>query len=327
MRRREFITLLGGAAAVWPIAAPAQQAVVPVIGFLHTGSLRAFAWLILPFRTGLKEQGYVEDYNVRIEYRWANGRYDQLPALAAELVNRRVDVLAAVGGSVSARAAKSATSTIPIVFEGGGDPVAEGLVPSLARPGGNITGVSLFTVELAAKRLELLHELVPKSALIAVLMNPTNSASVSQSREVERAALALKLPLRILRVSTEQEFGPAFESAVREGAGAMFVDTDALFSSRRETLALLALRHALPTMYGLREPVDAGGLMSYGASIADVFQHAGKYVGRVLKGEKPADLPVLQPTKFEMVINLKTAKAIGLTIPPTLLALADEVID
>jgi putative ABC transport system substrate-binding protein len=327
MRRREFITLLGGAAAAWPLAARAQQPAMPVVGYLHSGSLTGFAATVLWFRSGLKDQGYIEDYNVRIEYRWADGRYEKLPALAADLVSHRIAVLAAVGGSVSGLAAKGATSTVPVVFQGGGDPVKEGLVASLAQPGGNITGVSLFTNELAAKRLGLLHELVSTTSVIAVLTNPTNSNAEPQLREVRRAALVLKLSLHVLEVSSEQQFDAAFERAVRDGAGALLVNADPFFTAHREQLAGLSIRHALPTMYGLREHVEAGGLMSYAANLADVFHHVGDYVGQILKGAKPAELPVLQPTRFELVINLKTAKALGLTVPPELLTSADEVIE
>jgi len=328
MRRREFITLLGGAAAAWPIAARAQQQAMPVIGLLHPTSLEAFFDRLRGFRQGLKDIGYVEGENVTIEYRWAEGQYDRLPELAAELVRRRVAVIAATGGPPAAFAAKAATTTIPIVFLVGDDPVTLGLVASLARPGGNVTGINFFAVELAAKRLELLRELVPGVTRIAVLVNPA-SAEVTEStlRDVETAARAITPQMQIFNVTSSREIDAAFATLVRERVDTVFVSSGSFFADRRVQLVLLATRHAIPAIYPFRDFAEAGGLMSYGASLTDAYRQVGVYVGRILKGAKPADLPVAQSTKFELVINAQAARVLGLTIPPTLLARADEVIE
>jgi putative ABC transport system substrate-binding protein len=326
MRRREFITFLGGAVS-WPLAARAQQSAMPVIGFLHPGSASGNEDRVDAFRRGLAENGYVEGRNVTIEYRWADGQYDRLPALAADLVRRRVAVIAALGSSAPGRAAKAATATIPIVFQTGGDPVEEGLVASMNRPGGNITGASRMNVATDSKRLEILHDTVPNASVIACLVNPTSPRSASQVQQIQNSARSLGLKLQIVNASTEHELETAFATMAQVGAAALFAAADPTMHAMREEIARLAVRHALPMMSDAREWVAAGGLMSYDASIADSNRQAGVYVGRILKGEKPADLPVLQPTKFELVINLKTAKALGIEIPPKILALADEVIE
>jgi len=325
--RREFITLLGGAAA-WPIAARAQQPAMPVIGFLHPASPESYADQLRAFRQGLKEAGFVEGENVVIEYRWAEGQNDRLPALADELVRRRVAVIAAAGGPNSALAAKAATTTVPIVFVTGQDPVRLGLVTSLARPGGNLTGINFFTVELAAKRLELLRELLPGAMRIAVFVDPaTASTTESTLRDVEAAARVMRLQIQVLKVGTSREIEAAFTSFVGERPDAIFVGISAFFTARRVQLAQLAARHAVPAIYPDRLHAEVGGLISYGASLTDTYRQVGIYTGRILKGAKPADVPVVQSSKFELVINHPTARMLGLTVPPSLLARADEVIE
>jgi putative ABC transport system substrate-binding protein len=328
VRRREFISLLGGAAVAWPLAARAQQSAIPVIGLLDTGSVDSNSQFVRPFREGLGQVGYFEGQNVAIEYRWAEGQYDRLPDLAADLVQRKVTVIAIPSSTPAAVAAKKATTTIPIVFGVGGDPVSLGLVTSLGRPGGNATGINFLIAELAAKRLELLHELVPAASRVAVLANPTDQVrAASNIRDVEAAARAIGLQIQVFSASTTDEVDVAFTAILRERMHALFVIPDPFLGTRRVQLATLAARHALPTAYPLRHYVEVGGLMSYGTSLADAQRHVGIYTGRVLKGEKPADLPVTQPTKFELVINRSTAKALDLEVPPTLLARADEVIE
>jgi ABC-type uncharacterized transport system substrate-binding protein len=326
MRRRDFIILLAGAMGGWPSAARAQRKAMPVIGFLNGTSPGPAAAFMAAFRQGLSETGYVEGQNLAIEYRWAEGRYDRLPALATDLVGRRVDVIVATGGDHSALAAKSATSTIPIVFTGG-DPVAIGLVASLSRPGANLTGFSIITAELHPKLLELISELVPQAGVIALLVNPNNPNAERVQRDVQEAARAKRVQLRILKAGIESEMDAAFATLVDLKAGALLVGADAFFNSRREQLVALASRHAVPTIYEWREFPVAGGLISYGTSLAAVYRQIGIYVGRILKGAKPADLPVQRPTRFELVVNLSTAKELGLTVPPSILARADEVIE
>ena len=326
--RREFITLLGGTAVVWPLGARAQQPATPVIGFLDSRPPDGMTERVRAFRQGLKDTGIVEGENVIIEYRWAENQIDRLPALAADLVRRRVAVIAVPGGPASALAAKAATSALAIVFAVNEDPVRLGLVASLARPGGNATGINILTGELVAKRLELLRELVPGAARVAVLVNPTEATNVERTlRDVEPAAHAFGLQIQVLNASTGREIDAVFANFVRERPDALFVGTDALFMSRRVQLANLASRHAIPATYSTREIVEVGGLMSYGANFQDAWRQAGIYTGRILKGAKPADLPVVQATKFELVINHQTARTLGLTVPPSLLALADEVIE
>jgi putative ABC transport system substrate-binding protein len=327
MKRREFIRLLGGAAIGWPLAAGAQQSAMPVIGFLHNTSPDTNADRLRAFRQGLKDTGYVEGQNLAIEYRWAEGRNDRLPALAADLVRRQVAVIAATT-TPSAMAAKAATTTTPIIFYVAGDPVELGLVASLNRPGGNLSGMTTITLELGAKRLELLRELVPAATRVAVLVNPANAANAETIvRDVEVAARAMGLQIQIFNASTSSEINAAFATLVRERPDALFVGVDSFFTSRRVQLVNLASRHAVPTTFSAREFAEAGGLMSYGPSIADVWHHVGAYTGRILKGAKPADLPVVQATKFELVINLQTARLFGIEVPPILIARADEVIE
>jgi ABC-type uncharacterized transport system substrate-binding protein len=327
MMRRDFIAHLGGVAITWPLAACTQKPAMPVIGFLGSLSPGANNPQVLPgFQAGLAETGYIEGKNVVIEYRWAEGHYDRLPALAADLVSRHVAVLVGGGGTGTALAAKAATSTIPIVFVDQSDPVSSGLVAGLGRPGGNATGVTTFAVDLDAKRLELLHELVPKASLIALLLNPDRATAEPQARKAEEAARSFGLQLQVLSARTEQEIDAAFATFVQLRPGALLVGSDPFFDSRREQIIGLAARHAVPTIFELRNFVAAGGLMSYGPSLFDAVRQMGIYTGKILHGAKPADLPVLQPTKFELAINLKTAKALGLTIPQSLLRRADEVI-
>ena len=326
MRRRNFMTVLAGAAA-YPLLAGAQQKALPVVGFLNSTPPGPFAPQVAAFHQGLSGTGYVEGQNLTIEYRWAEGHEDRLPALAADLVDRKVDVIVAGGSINAAIAAKSATSTIPIVFPGISDPVAAGLVASLARPGGNVTGFDPFQFELMPKRLELLTELVPQAGVIALLVNPDDPRAEGLVRNLQEAARTKGVQLPILKVATEGEIDAAFASLVDLHAGALLVDPDPLFNNRREQLVALASHHAVPALYAWREHVLAGGLISYGASVAAGFRQAGIYAGRILNGANPADLPIEQPTKFELILNLKAAKALGLIIPPSLLTVADEVIE
>src|SRR3954451_22940249 len=325
MKRRQFITVLGSAMIAWPLALHAQQKAMPVIGFLGGASPGPFAPLVAAFRQGLTEAGYIDGQNLAIEFRWAEGQYDDLPALAADLISRKVDLIAAQS-TPSALAAKTATSTIPIVFTSG-DPVGFGLVDSLARPAGNVTGVSFISTDLMAKRFELLSELVPQAGMIALLVNPSSSGTERMVRDVQQAAGALVVQLLVLNASTEGEIDAAFATLRQRQAGGLLVGADPFLSRRREQLVGLALRHAVPAIYEWREFAESGGLISYGTSLASVYPKAGIYAGKILKGAKPADLPVQQPTKFELVINLKTAKALDLIVPQSLLARADEVIE
>jgi putative tryptophan/tyrosine transport system substrate-binding protein len=326
--RRYFVSCLGGAAATWPLTARAQQRAVPVVGFLSAVSPDGFAERLRAFRQGLKENGYVEGDNVTVAYRWAENQIDQLPALAADLVRRQVAVIVTAGGNVPPVAAKAATGTIPIVFAVSVDPVGLGLVASLARPGGNATGINFFAAELMAKRLGLLRELVPAAVRVAVIVNPANVGRAPDTRrDVEPAAHLLGLQIQFYEASTSSEIDGAYATLVRERPDALFVAPDGFFTSRRVQLTALAARHALPAAYSVREFVEAGGLMSYGTSLPDMYRQVGVYAGRILKNEKPADLPVVQATKFELVINLQTARLLGLTVPPTLLARADEVVE
>ena len=326
MRRRDFISALGGTAAAWPLAARAQQPALPVVGFLNAGSPKPLANLVAAFRQGLSETGHIEGQNLVIEYRWAEGDYDRLPALAIDLVRRQVAVISA-GSPQAALAAKAATTTIPIIFTSGGDPVELGLVSSFNRPGGNVTGVSFLVNELGAKRLELLREVVPTAVSMGFLANPNRASFEAETKNSQQAAQALGVQLIILNASSEGELDAAFAKFAQYRINALLVGTDLFFLNRRDQLVALATRLAIPTMYNLREFVVAGGLMSYAPSLADVYRQAGIYTGKVLKGAKPADLPVTQPTKFELTINLKTAKALGLTVPLIMQMTADEVIE
>jgi putative tryptophan/tyrosine transport system substrate-binding protein len=327
VKRRDFITLLGGAAA-WPLAAPAQQRAMPVIGFLTGASREPYAPFVTAWRRGLEETGYIEGQNVAIEYRWAEGENDRLPDLAADLVRRRVTAIAAIGGAPPALAAKSATQTIPIVFYTGADPVATSLVVSLNRPGGNLTGITSLNVELGQKQLELLHEILPAATSFALLVNPTSPAiSGTQSSDAQAAAFRLGLQVHVVHASADSDLDAIFLTLVQLRAGGLAIAGDAFFTSQIKELAARAVLHRIPAIYGFREFAVAGGLATYGANLIDAHYQSGVYTGRILKGEKPADLPVQQATKVELIINLKTAKALGLEIPPTLLARAAEVIE
>jgi putative tryptophan/tyrosine transport system substrate-binding protein len=326
VKRRAFISLIGGAAA-WPLAARAQQPAMPVIGFLNSGSAGGREQLLAAFRQGLAETGHAEGRNVTIEFRWAEGHYERLPELAADLVRRRVGVIAATGGTVAPLAAKDATATVPIVCVFDGDPVAFGLVASINRPGGNVTGISLVASIIEAKQLELLHELVPNASVIAILVNPNNSNAKTIARDLQAATRTRGLEPHVLDASREPDFEAVSETLDRLRPSALVVATDPFFLDHRDRLVALTARHAIPTVFGRREFAVLGGLISYGTSLADTYRQIGVYAGRILKGTKPADLPVMQPTKFELVINLKTAKTLGLTVPLTLQAAADEVIE
>jgi putative ABC transport system substrate-binding protein len=327
MIRRDFIALLGGAAATWPVVVRAQQPAMPVIGFLNGASPAELGPRVDAFRDGLAEMGYAEGRSVAIEYRWGLGQYERLPEMAIDLVRHRVAAIAATGGVPSVRAAKAATFEIPIVFTMGADPVAFGLVASLNRPGGNVTGITLISGEIVSKRIAVLRDLLPGAKVLGVLMNSTTPSSEAESVAAERTAHTLGWQVKVLRVGKELDFDTAFQPLVRERVDALLVTTDPIFESQRHRIVALAAQHAVPTIYALREYAVAGGLMSYGASINDVYRQAGSYVGRVLKGEKPSDLPVIQTSKFELLINLKTAKTLGIAVPAAVLALADEVIE
>lgn len=327
MRRRDFVSLLGGAAAAWPLAARAQQPAMPAIGFLNSISSGEGAYLVNAFRAGLREAGFAEGQNVTIEYRWAEGRYNRLPTLAAELVQAHVAAIAAAGGTLSGLAAKAATTTIPIVFTTGDDPVKTGLVANLNRPSGNVTGVVSLANQLGAKRLELLHQVVPKAEAIAVLLNPASPSTKAQLSDLQQAAATLAVKLYVLSASSERDIDQAFARLAQQRAAALILCVDPFFNGQRDQLVALAAKNAIPTIYFFRGFAAAGGLMSYAPSLVDSYRQTGVYIGSILKGAKPSELPVVQPTKFEFVINLKTAKALGLTIPPSILALADEVIE
>jgi putative ABC transport system substrate-binding protein len=328
MRRRDFITLVGGAAATWPLAARAQQGVLPVIGFVNGGSADGSTGNAAAFRKGLAESGYVEGQNVTIEYHWLDGRYDRLPELMADLVRRRVAVIATPASTAAALAAKAATATIPIVFGVGEDSVKLGLVANLARPGGNATGINIFGAEIVAKRLALLHELVPKAVSVAVLVNPTNAAGTESTlRNLQEAAHAIGLQVHVLSASTSREIDAVFAARTHEHFDALFVAPDAFFGGRRVQLATLSARDRIPAAYADRDIAEAGGLMSYNIDLADSFRQVGAYAGSILKGAKPAELPVVQSTKFAFILNLQTARLLGIEVPPSLLAIADEVIE
>jgi putative tryptophan/tyrosine transport system substrate-binding protein len=327
MKRREFITLLGGAATAWPFMARAQQSATPVIGYLHAGSPEANINFVAAFRKGLSEAGFVDGQNVAIEFRWAAGKDDRLPELAADLARRGVTVIVTPAGTPATLAAKGATATIPIVFAVGGDPIDLGVVKSLNRPGGNITGIAFQTVELTAKRLGMLRELAPQTTRFAALVDPAYAFTDGLVKDAQGSAAALGLPIEILRASTVGEIDAAFVTLAQASNTALLVSPNAFFTARRAQLATLAVRHAIPAIYPIREFAEAGGLISYGPNFLDVYRQTGHYVARILKGEKPGDLPIMQPTKFELTINLTTARAIGITIPNTLLALADVVIE
>ena len=331
MRRREFITLVGGAAAAssvaWPLVARAQQPAMPVIGFVHVASAKPFAHIVAGFRQGLKETGVIEGQDVAIEFRWAEGQINRLPELVADLVHRPVAVLVSGGGEAVASAAKAATSTIPIVFNIGSDPVKIGLVASLSRPGGNATGVNILTTELEAKRLGLLHEMVPNASIIAHLVNPTYPPTETNVKDVAAASRVMGLRIVLVEASGQSDIDAAFAAILDKRAGALLVGADPFFNGRRDQIVALAARHALPAIFEQREFAAAGGLMTYGTSITDAYRQMGSYAGRIFKGEKPANLPVVQSVKFELVINLKTAKTLGLTLPSGLLSIADEVIE
>ena len=328
MKRREFITLLGSAAATWPLAVRAQQQpAVPVIGFLNAGSAAGREHLVAAFRQGLKDAGFVEGQNVAIEYHWAEGQHDRLPALANDFIQRHVSIIIATGGPTSILAAKSATTTTPIVFTTGSDPVKLGFVASLNRPGGNVTGVHMFLTGLEAKKLGLLHDLVPQAAVMTALVNPTSTDAATQTRDIQEAARTIGRQVEVLTASNDNDLDTAFARIVRTRAGALLVGANPFFLTRRDPIIAWAARQAIPAIYELREFPLAGGLMSYGTSLGDAYRQVGIYAGKILKGDKPADMPVFQPTKFEFVINLRTAKALGLTIPSGVLAIADEVIE
>ena len=330
MKRREFITLLGSAAAAWPLAALAQQPAMPVVGFLNAASPDLFAHVVRAFHLGLSETGYVEGRNVAIEYRWAENQYDRLPELAAELVRRRVSVITTGSSTLAALAAKAATTTLPIVFLMGSDPVQFGLVASLNRPGGNLTGITTLNLEMTPKRLQVLRELLPTTTIMAVLVNPTNAPATVETevRQVQAAAHTLGLQMvHVLQASTERDLDSAFSTLIQRRAGGLVISADTFFSGKSVELAALASRHAVPTISPYRDFVTAGGLMSYGGSVTELYRLAGVYTGRILKGEQPADLPVQQVTKVQLAINLKTAKALGLTVPTSLIGRADEIIE
>jgi len=327
LKRREIITLLGGIVGAWPVAARAQQQGMPVVGFLNPGLPEPSSFLVVAFREGLEKEGYVEGQNVTVEYRWASGHYNELQTLASDLVRRHAVAIAATGGSISAQAAKAATATIPIVFNVGEDPIKLGLVASFNRPGGNITGVNTLSPALESKRLGLLRELVPQAAIVAVLLNPSNPDADLQRRDIQAAASAIGQDLRTFDVGNESDIETAFAALVRQRADALLVGSDVFLTNRREQIVALAARYAVPTIYSFRSFAESGGLMSYSTNLVEVYRQVGFYVGRILKGEKPANLPIVQPTKFELVINLKTAKAMNVKISDNLLSLADEVIE